>query len=143
MNPRSFISFDYDHNENDKNLFIGQSKNSRTPFDIADWSSKDSLPQSQWERLIKDKINKCHLMIVLVGQNMSNAIGVKKEIDMAYKQNVPFFGVYVDGANQYSVLPDGLPENRIISWSWDNIANAIKQMMTEGKNNEKSISSWY
>ena len=39
MNPRSFISFDYDHNENDKNLFIGQSKNSRTPFDIADWSS--------------------------------------------------------------------------------------------------------
>ena len=143
MNPRAFISFDYDHNENDKNLFIGQSKNSRTPFEIEDWSSKDSLLQSQWERLIKDKINKCHLMIILVGQNMRSADGVRKEIDMAHKQNVPVFGVYVDGANQYSALPAGLPENRIISWNWDNIANAIKQMMKEGKNNEKSIDSWY
>ena len=32
--PRSFISFDFDHNENDKTLFVGQSKNSKTPFTI-------------------------------------------------------------------------------------------------------------
>ena len=38
-NPRAFISFDFDHNESEKNLFIGQSKNSNTPFSIEDWSS--------------------------------------------------------------------------------------------------------
>lgn len=134
MSPRTFISFDYDNNENEKNLFVGQSKNSRTPFEISDWSSKASLPQSQWEQIVKDKINKCSLMIVLVGQNMRIADGVKKEISMAQQQDVPFFGVYVDGANQYSTLPYGLKENRIIHWHWDNIANAIDQMMTEGKN---------
>ena len=135
MGPRAFISFDYDHNENEKNLFVGQSKNSRTPFAITDWSSKASLPQSQWERIVEDNINRCTLMIVLVGKSMGSAVGVEKEIIMAQKQDVPFFGVYVDGANHYSTtLPSGLKENRSIYWHWDNIANAISQMMTEGKN---------
>ncbi len=46
--PRAFISFDIDHNETEKNLFVGQSKNSKTHFNIEDWSSKSSLPQTEW-----------------------------------------------------------------------------------------------
>ena len=133
-NPRVFVSFDFDHNETEKNLFIGQSKNSKTPFNIGDWSSKSSLPQNQWEALIKDKINKCNMLIVLSGQTMASASGVAKEIKMARDQDVPVFGIYVDGANSNSNLPTGLQRNRTISWSWDSIANAISQMMTEGKN---------
>jgi hypothetical protein len=44
-NPRAFISFDFDNNLTEKNLFVGQAKNSRTPFSIEDWSSKESLPK--------------------------------------------------------------------------------------------------
>lgn len=132
--PRAFISFDFDHDETKKNLFVGQSKNSKTPFSIEDWSSKSSLPQSQWEALIKDKINKCNMLIVLVGKTMASASGVAKEIAMAKDQNVPVFGVYVDGANTSSNLPAGLQRNRTISWNWDSIANAVDQMMGEGKN---------
>ena len=133
-NPRVFVSFDFDHNETEKNLFIGQSKNSKTPFNIGDWSSKSSLPQNQWEALIKDKINKCNMLIVLSGQTMASASGVAKEIKMAKDQDVPVFGIYVDGANSNSNLPTGLQRNRTISWNWGSIANAISQMMTEGKN---------
>lgn len=133
-NPRVFVSFDFDHNETEKNLFIGQSKNSKTPFNIEDWSSKSSLPQNQWEALIKDKINKCNMLIVLSGQTMASASGVAKEIKMAREQDVPVFGIYVDGANSNSNLPTGLQRNRTISWNWESIANAISQMMTEGKN---------
>ncbi|MBU1386909.1 MAG: TIR domain-containing protein [Proteobacteria bacterium] len=132
--PRAFISFDFDHDETEKNLFVGQSKSSKTPFSIEDWSSKSSLPQSQWEALIKGKINKCNLLIVLSGQKMASATGVSKEITMAKDQDVPVFGVYVDGANSSSNLPKGLARNRTISWNWNNIANAIDQMMSEGKN---------
>jgi hypothetical protein len=132
--PRAFISFDYDHDGIEKNLFVGQSKNSKTPFSIEDWSSKSSLPQAQWEALIKGKINKCNMLIVLSGKTMASATGVSKEITMAKGQNVPVFGVYVDGANTSSNLPTGLARNRTISWNWDNIANAVKQMMGEGKN---------
>ncbi len=132
--PRTFISFDYDHNETEKNLFVGQAKLSKSPFTIEDWSSKSSLPQSQWEALVKEKINKCHILIVLVGKYMASATGVAKEIKMAREQDVPFFGVYVGGANTTSNLPAGLARNRTIAWDWAKISDAIDQMMTEGKN---------
>ena len=133
-NPRAFISFDFDHNESEKHLFAGQAKHSKTPFNIEDWSSKTSLPQSEWEKLIHDKINLCNLMIVLVGKHMSSAGGIAKEIAFAKKHNVPVFGVYVDGAGTTSTLPYDLPRNRVITWNWDNIAAAIDQVMKEGKN---------
>lgn len=132
--PRAFISFDFDHNETKKNLFVGQSKNSKTPFSIQDWSAKSSMPQSKWEAIVKDKINKCNMLIVLVGKTMANATGVAKEIAMAKEQDVPVFGVYVDGANSSSNIPDGLQRNRTIAWDWEKIAAAIDQMMGEGKN---------
>lgn len=132
--PRAFISFDFDHNETEKTLFVGQAKNSKTPFSIQDWSAKSSMPQSQWEALIKEKTGKCNMLIVLVGKAMASSSGVAKEIKMAKDQSVPVFGVYVGGADSSSNLPEGLPRNRTIKWNWDNIAAAVKQMMGEGKN---------
>ncbi len=133
--PRAFLSFDFDSNESDKNLFAGQAKSdSPTPFTVEDWSSKEDLPQDEWEELIREKINKCHLMIVLVGRSMGSATGVASEIAMAKDLDVPYFGVYVDGAGSTSTLPTGLARNRTISWKWDAIGNAIDQMMGEGKN---------
>jgi len=132
--PRSFVSFDYDHNENEKNLFVGQSKNSKTPFSIQDWSVKSSMPQSQWEAIVNGKINKCNILIVLVGESMASATGVAKEIKMANDQAVPIFGVYVGGANSNNSLPVGLQRNRTIPWDWERVASAIEQVMGEGKN---------
>lgn len=132
--PRAFISFDFDHDEAQRNLFVGQSKNSATPFTIADWSSKTVLPQAAWEALIKDKINKCHMVIVLVGRSMSSATGVAKEIAFARDLDIPVFGFYVDGAGTTAALPAGLARNRVIPWTWPGVASAINQMMGEGKN---------
>lgn len=132
--PRTFISFDYDNNHDHKVLFAGQSKNSKTPFSIADWSSKEELPQTEWEKRIFSKIAKCDIMVVLVGKSTAGAIGVLKEIKMALAHNVPFFGVYVDGAHTGTSLPTGLSRNRVIEWTWDTISDAIEQVSKEGKN---------
>jgi hypothetical protein len=131
---RGFVSFDIDHNEDEKNLFIGQAKNEKTPFSFEDWSSKSALPQSQWENIIKDKINKCNFVVVLVGKYMATATGVVKEITFAKDCDVPVFGVYVGGAGTSNNLPAGLQRNRTIDWKWPQIASAINQMMEEGKN---------
>lgn len=133
--PRAFVSFDFDHDETSRRLFVGQAKeDSPTPFVVQDWSSKYELLQSQWEKIIEEKINRCHLMIVLVGRHMGSATGVAKEIRFAKTGNVPFFGVYVDGAGTNSTLPVGLARNRVIGWTWPGVAKAIDQMMGEGKN---------
>lgn len=135
--PRTFISFDFDNNSNHKVLFAGQAKNSKTPFSIADWSSKAELPQSQWEAMISEKISRCDIMIVLVGKSAGSATGIKKEIDMATTHNVPYFGIYVDDANSNTPLPARLARNRVIGWDWDNIAKAIDVVMKEGKNKKQ------
>lgn len=133
--PRAFLSFDYDHNQTQKTLFAGQcNSKSPTSFTVSDWSSKAPLPQAQWEAEMKKKINQTNMLIVLVGRSMGTATGVAKEIAMAKAQNVPVFGVYVDGAGTSSTLPAGLQRNRTVLWDWDKIAAAVRQMMTEGKN---------
>ena len=136
-NPRAFISFDFDNNSTEKLLFAGQAKNSRTPFNIEDWSSKESLPQKEWEELIETKINKCNMLIVLVGKKTHTATGVVKEIAFAKSKDVPVFGVYVDGADSSTTLPNGLQRNRTIDWDWEKIASAIDQVMKEGKNKQQ------
>lgn len=136
-NPRVFISFDFDNNKAEKDLFAGQAKNSRTPFSIEDWSSKIHLPQKEWEKLINDKINKCNILIVLTGKKTYSATGVEKEIAFAKENNVPIFGVYVDGADASTTLPGGLYRSRTIAWEWDKIADWIDACMKEGKNKSK------
>ncbi|MBP8806156.1 MAG: TIR domain-containing protein [Kofleriaceae bacterium] len=134
-NPRAFISFDFDNNERERNLFAGQcSSKSPTPFSAQDWSSKEPLPQRQWEDLIREKIGRCHVMFVLIGRSTHRAAGVAKEIQMAIAQNVPFCGVYVDGANSSTPLPEGLARNRTVTWDWPSIAHAVDVMMKQGKN---------
>lgn len=137
--PRAFISFDFDHNETDKMLFVGQSSNSRTPFTIQDWSAKEPMPQTQWEKMVEEKMRRTNMVIVLVGKYMRSATGVAKEIAMAKRNDVPVFGVYVDGANSFSSLPDGLPGYRVITWTWAGIADMVDQVMNEGKNRK----SWF
>jgi hypothetical protein len=133
--PRAFVSFDFDHDDQQRILFCGQGKrDSPTPFVVQDWSSKAALPQRTWEQTIRDKVSRCNMVIVLVGRRMGSATGVVKEIAMAKALNVPVFGVYVDGAGTLSTLPTGLPRNRVIGWKWPDIAAAVRQMMGEGKN---------
>lgn len=133
--PRAFVSFDFDNNLIQRNLFVGQAKSdSPTSFTVQDWSSKSVLPQAQWEALILQKLANTHMCIVLVGVYTSTAIGVVKEIAMATSLNVPIFGVYVGGAGTSTALPVGLQRNRIVAWNWASIASAVNQMMGEGKN---------
>jgi hypothetical protein len=44
---RAFISFDFNHDSDQRVLFAGQSKHSKTPFSIQDWSSKEELAAEQ------------------------------------------------------------------------------------------------
>lgn len=133
--PRAFLSFDFDTDENAKRLFAGQARtDSPTTFNCEDWSSKTSLPQAQWEALIENKISKCHMLIVLVGQHMSTATGVAKEIAMAKPLNVPVFGVYVNGGGTTSSLPTGLTRSNVVPWKWADIDSMIQQAKKMGKN---------
>jgi CTP synthase (UTP-ammonia lyase) len=129
--PRAFISFDFDNNKTEKLLFAGQIKNSRTPFNIQDWSSKEHLPQKEWKELIESKICRCDMVIVLVGRKTYAASGVVAEISFAYRNDIPVFGIYVGGADATTKIPEGLQYSRTTYWDWEEIASWVDRCIEE------------
>jgi hypothetical protein len=139
-NPRVFVSFDYDNDKAHKLAFSAQAKNDKISFEFADFSCKETLPQSQWEKLIKDKINTCNVLLVLVSTHSVQATGVKKEINMAVEQNVPVIGIYLPDSNgsywssQNTTLPEGLYSSNCRTWTADNVNSLLDSAMEKGKN---------
>jgi hypothetical protein len=131
--PRVFVSFDLEHNQEHKNIFVGQGKHPSTPWEIVDCSSVEAFEPNRREEIVKDKISKCDMVIVLVGRYTERSTGVVREIKLAKRQNIPLFGVYIDGANGQSPLPEGLARNHTITWTWPNVTAMIEKMMKKGE----------
>lgn len=138
--PRVFVSFDYDNNKKQKDAFSAQAKNDKIDFEFADFSCKETLPQSKWEEMIKNKINTCNVLLVLISTHSVQAIGVKKEIKMAVEQNVPVVGIYLPDENgsyfssQNTTLPEGIFHSNCKIWSVDNVNSLLDIAMKKGKN---------
>ena len=82
MKKRVFISFDYDYDEDLRNLLRGQSRNPDSPFEMADWSVKEPMI-GDWESKVRTRIKQCVLMIVLCGRHTNAASGVSVELNIA------------------------------------------------------------
>jgi len=63
---RVFTSFDFDHDEDLRNLLVGQAKNEDSPFELADWSLKDAL-SGDWKKKVRERIRQVDQMIVMCG----------------------------------------------------------------------------
>jgi hypothetical protein len=126
--PRAFISFDYDHDLNAKTLLVGQARNARTPFSIADHSARSSMPRRKWVEIVRSKMGLCDVVIVLVGQTMASARGVHREVALARELGKPLFGIYVNGAGGRSPLPKGLRRGDVVPWTWDGLADRLRQV---------------
>lgn len=89
-NLKIFISLDFDNNVRQK--LVGQAKNSKNLFSITDWSSKERLPQKEWRKLIKKKINKCNLLIVVLLFLLLMPTGsLFAQYSAGIKAGIPFF----------------------------------------------------
>lgn len=132
-NVRAFLSFDTVHNDPERVAFFEQSNDCPTGFSMPSFSTSDPSPSSDSGKHLQDRIYRCDMMIVLVGKETASATNVKKEIDLARRNNVPFFGVYVGGAEPPVALPANLSANRVIPLDWTRIGSAMTQLMGEGR----------
>ncbi len=86
---RVFVSFDYDNDIRMKNLFVGQARHQRTPFEIVDSSLLEAAPEAMWEYYASQAISESDLVVVLLGKQTHRAKGVLKEVRMAKQHGVP------------------------------------------------------
>jgi hypothetical protein len=116
---RVFISFDYDHDEDLKNLLVGQSRKRDTPFAFEDWSiKKESKP---WQEDARKRIKRCVCVIVICGHRTHEATGVAAEVAIAREEGIPVW--LLKGRRGPCRRPQGTSFlwDTLNPWTWDNI----------------------
>ncbi len=121
---RAFISFDYDHDLDLKNLLVGQARNPDTPFEIVDLSIKQAISKA-WKDKARAKIKGCDVVIVICGEYTSAAAGVAAELAIAREEFVSHF-LLCGRSNKTCVKPTtALGTDKIYNWTWDNLKALI------------------
>ena len=64
---RVFISYDYDNDARIKDLLVGQARNEESPFEIADWSIKQT--ETSWKAKARQRIKASDTVCVLCGKH--------------------------------------------------------------------------
>lgn len=120
-----FISFDFDHDEELKNLFLGQAKLDDTPFEISDVSVKEALP-GDWKTKVRPKIRNAEQVVVICGEHTHTATGVSAEVEIAQELGKSYF--LLNGRNgKICMKPKSAKTtDKIYRWTWKNVGLLLK-----------------
>jgi hypothetical protein len=121
---RVFISFDYDHDSDLKNLLVGQARNEDSPFEIADWSVKEEL-SGDWKQKVREKIRKVDVVIVICGEYTDTASGVNAEVKITQEEEKPYFLLWGRSDRQCKKPKTAKVSDKIYKWTWDNLKRLI------------------
>ncbi|MBE7496037.1 MAG: TIR domain-containing protein [Verrucomicrobiaceae bacterium] len=121
---RAFISFDYDHDEDLRNLLAGQAKHPDTPFEIKDRSIKDHLP-GDWKEKVRRRMDNVDVVIVLCGEHTHTARGVADELEIAKQCRKPYFLLWGRNGATCTKPTTALATDKIYKWTWDNLKALI------------------
>jgi hypothetical protein len=119
MSTRVFISFDYDHDSDLKELLVGQSKNPDSPFEISDWSIKDQSPN--WRDEARRRIRNASVVAVICGAHTANAEGVAIELEIAQELGVRYFLLQGRSGQTPQKPRTASATDRVYPWTWEEL----------------------
>ena len=122
---RVFISFDFDHDENLRNLLVGQAEDPDSPFHIADWSVKEAMP-GDWIKKVRDRIRKTDLTIVICGEHTHKASGVAAELRITRRLGKPYFLLCGHPKKSVQKPTTASQGDDIYKWTWKNLKLLIR-----------------
>ena len=121
---RVFTSFDFDHDEDLRNLLVGQSRNPDSPFEMADWSVKAPMT-GDWKEKVRTRIRKCDLVIVICGEYTDTASGVSAELSITQEEGRPYFLLWGRSGKTCKKPKSAKNTDKIYKWTWDNLKTLI------------------
>lgn len=122
MAKRVFISFDFDNDKVLKDFMVGQSRLEDSPFEIYDWSLKESAPEEDWEDEARKKIKRSDIVLVMVGEKTYKASGVLKEVKITRDEEIKIIQMIGYKDKDYTRVPDA---GYLYSWNWENLKNLL------------------
>ena len=121
---RAFISFDFDHDEDLRNLLAGQAKHPDSPFEIKDRSLKEPLT-GDWKDKVQRRMDNVDLVIVICGEHTHTAAGVAAELTIAREKAKPYFLLWGRNGRTCTKPASALSTDKIYEWTWDNLKALI------------------
>lgn len=121
---RAFISFDFDHDEDLRNLLAGQAKHPDSPFEIRDRSLKEPLT-GDWKEKVRRRMDNVDIVIVICGEHAHTAAGVSAELTIAREKAKPCFLLCGRNGKTCTKPTSALPADKIYKWTWDNLKSLI------------------
>lgn len=121
---RVFTAFDFDHDEDLRNLLVGQSKHSDSPFEMADWSVKEAMT-GDWKEKVRKRIRGVDQVIIMCGEHTDKATGVSVELSIAQDEDKPYFLLYGRSSKTCKKPKSAKSGDQIYNWTWDNLKALI------------------
>ena len=119
-----FIAFAIE-DERQRDLLKGQSLNTNSPFEYVDMSVKEPY-DTNWKDRVRTRIRRSDGVIALVSKHTLSSSGEKWEIDCAKEEGKELIGLWAYSDDR--TKPTELNGKRIITWTWEGIANFIDSL---------------
>lgn len=117
---RTFISFDFDHDEDLRNLLAGQAKHPDSPFEIRDRSLKEPL-SGDWKDKVRRRMDNVDVVVVICGEYTHTAQGVAAELSIAKERNRPYFLLCGRNDRACTRPTSASTSDKLYTWTWDNL----------------------
>ena len=121
---RAFISFDFDHDEDLRNMLAGQAKHPDSPFEIKDRSLKEPLT-GDWKDKVRRRMDNIDVVIVICGEYTHTANGVAAELAIAQEAKKAYFLLWGRSEKTCTKPKTALESDKIYKWTWDNLKELI------------------
>lgn len=90
---RIFVSYEYNEDKELKNRFFKEARTRELPITIKDYSLAEDHRDPQWRKKAIPQIQRCSLMVILLGPNTHNSSGVREEVQIAKSLRKPIIQV--------------------------------------------------
>lgn len=118
------MSFDYDNDARLKDLLVGQSKHSDSPFELTDWSIKEHLT-GDWKEKARKRIRNVDVVCVLCGEKTHTAAGVAAELALAQEEKKEYFLLRGYSDKTCTKPTTAKSSDKMYDWTWDNLKKLI------------------
>ena len=116
-----FVTFAIE-DETQRNLLMGQSLNTKSPFEYVDMSVKEAY-SSEWKERVRTRIRRSDGVLALVSKNSLTSSGQKWENACAREEKKRVLGIWA-----YKEDRTDLPGVRTVVWTWDAIKDFIDSL---------------
>ncbi len=121
---RAFISFDFDHDEDLRNLLAGQARHPDSPFEIRDRSLKEPLT-GDWKEKVRRRMDNIDVVIAICGEHTHTATGVAAELTIAREARRPYFLLWGRNGKTCSKPTSALASDKVYEWTWETLKALI------------------